>query len=56
MAPVLWVIAVLGTITVIHRMYFTWQETRRIEGAQLREEASAGVPESKPLSARVTRA
>jgi CDP-diacylglycerol--glycerol-3-phosphate 3-phosphatidyltransferase len=56
MAPVLWVIAVLGTITVIHRMYFTWQETSRIEGAQLREEASAGVPESKPLSARVTRA
>ncbi|HEY1272873.1 MAG TPA: CDP-alcohol phosphatidyltransferase family protein [Terriglobales bacterium] len=27
MAPVLWVIAVLSTITVIHRMYFTWQQT-----------------------------
>lgn len=36
MAPVLWVIAVLSTITVIHRMIYTWQETRRLEEAQLR--------------------
>jgi len=36
MAPVLWVIAVLTNITVIHRMIFTWQETRRLEEAQLR--------------------
>src|SRR5579862_7474235 len=28
MAPVLWVIAVISTITVIHRIVFTWQETR----------------------------
>ena len=28
MAPVLWVIAVLSTITVIHRMYYTWQRTQ----------------------------
>jgi CDP-diacylglycerol--glycerol-3-phosphate 3-phosphatidyltransferase len=28
MAPVLWVIAVLSTITVIHRIVYTWQETR----------------------------
>jgi CDP-diacylglycerol--glycerol-3-phosphate 3-phosphatidyltransferase len=28
MGPVLWVIAVISTITVIHRIYFTWQETR----------------------------
>ena len=54
MAPVLWVIAVLGTITVIHRMYFTWQETRRIEGAQLREEASAAFP-NRSRSARASR-
>jgi CDP-diacylglycerol---glycerol-3-phosphate 3-phosphatidyltransferase len=33
---VLWVIAVLGNITVIHRMIFTWQETKRLEDAQLR--------------------
>ncbi len=36
MAPVLWVIAVLANITVAHRMLFTWQETRRLEEAQLR--------------------
>jgi CDP-diacylglycerol--glycerol-3-phosphate 3-phosphatidyltransferase len=36
MAPVLWVIAVLGNITVIHRMIFTYQEAKRLEDAQLR--------------------
>jgi CDP-diacylglycerol--glycerol-3-phosphate 3-phosphatidyltransferase len=35
MAPVLWVIAVLGNITVIHRMAFTYQEAKRLEDAQL---------------------
>src|ERR1700729_2538772 len=33
MAPVLWVIAVLSNITVIHRMIFTWQETKRLGDA-----------------------
>src|SRR6202047_2034961 len=28
---VLWVIAILGNLTVIHRMIFTWQETQRLE-------------------------
>jgi len=36
MAPVLWIIAVLGNLTVIDRMIFTWQETKRLEDAQLR--------------------
>ena len=36
MAPVLWVLAVLGNLTVIHRMIFTWQEAKRLEEAQLR--------------------
>jgi len=36
MAPVLWVIAVLSNLTVIHRMIYTWQETKRLEDAQLR--------------------
>ncbi len=36
MAPVLWIIAVLTNITVAHRMFFTWQETTRLEEAQLR--------------------
>src|SRR5881275_163341 len=31
MAPVLWVIAVLSTITVAHRIYYTWQRTRSEE-------------------------
>jgi CDP-diacylglycerol--glycerol-3-phosphate 3-phosphatidyltransferase len=33
MAPVLWVIAVISTITVIHRMYYTWQQTQALEAA-----------------------
>src|SRR5579862_253859 len=36
MAPVLWIIAVLSNITVIHRMVFTYQEAKRLEEAQLR--------------------
>jgi CDP-diacylglycerol--glycerol-3-phosphate 3-phosphatidyltransferase len=36
MAPVLWIIAILGNITVIHRMIFTYQEAKRLEDAQLR--------------------
>jgi CDP-diacylglycerol--glycerol-3-phosphate 3-phosphatidyltransferase len=31
MAPVLWIIAVLANITVIHRMIFTWQQTKQAE-------------------------
>jgi CDP-diacylglycerol--glycerol-3-phosphate 3-phosphatidyltransferase len=42
MAPVLWVIAVLSNLTVIHRMIYTWQECSRLEDAQLR-----GVPEAE---------
>lgn len=40
MAPVLWVIAVLGNISVIHRMIFTYQESKRLEHAQLRTRAT----------------
>ena len=36
MAPCLWVLAVMSNLTVIHRMIFTWQETKRLEDAQLR--------------------
>jgi CDP-diacylglycerol---glycerol-3-phosphate 3-phosphatidyltransferase len=28
MAQVLWVIAIVSTLTVIHRIFFTWQETK----------------------------
>jgi CDP-diacylglycerol--glycerol-3-phosphate 3-phosphatidyltransferase len=36
MPQVLWVIAVLANLTVLHRMIFTWQESKRLEEAQLR--------------------
>jgi CDP-diacylglycerol--glycerol-3-phosphate 3-phosphatidyltransferase len=36
MAPVLWIIAVLGNLTVIHRMIFTYAEAKRLEDAQLK--------------------
>lgn len=41
MAPVLWVIAILGNLTVFHRMLFTWHETKHLEEAQ-RRPASLG--------------
>jgi len=45
MAQVLWVIAILSNVTVIHRMIYTWQEARRLEDAQLR--AVPSPPESR---------
>ncbi len=45
MAPVLWVIALIANISVIHRMLFTWQETKRLEEAQLQAVPAA---EQKP--------
>lgn len=36
MAPVLWVIALLGTVTVIHRILYTYQQATLLEDAQLR--------------------
>src|SRR6202140_3383878 len=41
MAPVLWVIAVLGNLTVVHRIVFTWQEAERLEEAQLKAAPAA---------------
>jgi CDP-diacylglycerol---glycerol-3-phosphate 3-phosphatidyltransferase len=38
MAPVLWVIAVIANITVIHRMLFTYRATQPLE-RNLRESA-----------------
>src|SRR3954471_22161619 len=34
MAPVLWVLAILSNVTVIHRMIYTWGETKQLEDAQ----------------------
>ena len=41
MAPVLWIIAVIGNLTVIHRMVFTYGEAKRLEDAQLRTRSVA---------------
>ena len=40
MAPVLWVIAVLGNLTVVHRMVYTFQQAKLLEEAQLRAPAA----------------
>jgi len=45
MPHVLWVLAVLSNVTVISRMIYTWQETKRLEDAQLR-----AVPEAPDYS------
>jgi len=47
MAPVLWVLAVLSTATVIHRIMFTYQRTRELE-ARPQAEPSRATPPSAP--------
>lgn len=48
MAQVLWVIAVLANLTVIHRLIFTWQETKRLEEAQLRPARTTEMADHRP--------
>jgi len=43
LAPVLWVIAVLSNITVVHRILYTYQETRERDEETLRREAHTPV-------------
>jgi CDP-diacylglycerol--glycerol-3-phosphate 3-phosphatidyltransferase len=51
MAPVLWVLAVLSTITVIHRISYTYQRTKP-QLAQASEAPSAELrPQGSPASA-----
>jgi phosphatidylglycerophosphate synthase len=47
MAPVLWVIAVLGNITVIHRIFYTYQQTRARDEASLRAATNHEVASSR---------
>jgi CDP-diacylglycerol---glycerol-3-phosphate 3-phosphatidyltransferase len=49
MAPVLWVIALLGNLTVIHRIHYTWQQTKLLDDAKRGE--GTVVPEAKKASA-----
>src|SRR5258707_5205463 len=48
MAPVLWVLAVLSTITVIHRILYTYQQTRILEEQAA---AAAAAAQQKVVSA-----
>ncbi len=45
MAPVLWVMAVLSNLTVVHRMIYTWHECKRME-AQTTETSRGGPTKS----------
>lgn len=48
MAPVLWIIAVLSNITVIHRIFYTWQATRQFPSP---EAAAANVAATRNVAA-----
>lgn len=50
MAPVLWVLAVLSTITVIHRIIYTYQQTRILD-ERTAAQAAAAMAEQQVVSA-----
>jgi CDP-diacylglycerol--glycerol-3-phosphate 3-phosphatidyltransferase len=58
MAPVLWVLAVLSTITIIHRITYTYQQTRILDAqaaeaaAQQQAVAASKVDDAKPQPAK----
>ena len=56
MAPVLWVLAVLSTITIIHRIAYTYQQTRIIDlkaaEAAAQQQAAAAQEATKPESGK----
>src|SRR3954470_29159 len=53
MGPVLWVLAVLSTITVIHRIAYTYQRTRELESAPDAARATAPATSTRePLPAK----
>ena len=48
MAPVLWVLAVISTITVIHRIRYTWQQTRHLAPVADLQPLPLRQPDSRP--------
>ena len=50
MAPVLWVIAVLSTVTVIHRMWYTYQQMKPITEKELKTQAGAAEANAQPYT------
>lgn len=55
MAPVLWVIAVLSTITVIHRMWYTYQQMKPITELELKTQAAAAESNSSEKPPKLNR-
>jgi len=51
MAPVLWVLAVLSTTTVIHRIIYTYQQTRILDQQMAAQAAAAAMAEQQVVSA-----
>ncbi len=51
MAPVLWVLAVLSNLTVIHRIVHTWRETRKLDDLQDAAAAKPAAPKEKAEAA-----
>jgi CDP-diacylglycerol--glycerol-3-phosphate 3-phosphatidyltransferase len=49
MAPVLWVLAALSTITVIHRIAYTYQRTRELDAKQPEAARAAAPRGAEPL-------
>lgn len=50
MAPVLWVLAVLSTITIIHRIVYTYQQTRILDEKAAAEAAALAAGQQKVVS------
>jgi CDP-diacylglycerol--glycerol-3-phosphate 3-phosphatidyltransferase len=50
MAAVLWVIAILSNLTVVHRMIYTWQECKRMESEKVAAEADRITDDKKRSS------
>jgi CDP-diacylglycerol--glycerol-3-phosphate 3-phosphatidyltransferase len=48
MAPVLWVLAVLSTITVVHRIIYTYQQTHILDAKAAAEAAAEAAGDAKP--------
>jgi CDP-diacylglycerol--glycerol-3-phosphate 3-phosphatidyltransferase len=49
MAPVLWILAVISTVTVVHRILYTYQQTRHL--APVREAHVQPLPLREPQPA-----
>jgi CDP-diacylglycerol--glycerol-3-phosphate 3-phosphatidyltransferase len=51
MGPVLWVLAVLSTVTIIHRIVYTYQQTHILDAKAAQEAASAAAQKERIATA-----